>query len=201
MDFSYSSWTEHPWKNELKLQSERVVLHFGEVLDAEFSGSHNPHHMMDRALVLSAFCIRRMIERRLVTDTLISYQVKVRTFPQRVGEDFRAPLLSQSGGDFHRNYALDAPAVLDLTLKGIADEIIHSTQLAVLHPTELASSAIVLASDWGQRRRLLMFSMEEFSKVVWLVLDDHVAMRSDGWDPATGAVTTVRLGRGGSDTA
>jgi hypothetical protein len=31
--FSYGYWEEYPWKDELALQSERVVMHFYESLE------------------------------------------------------------------------------------------------------------------------------------------------------------------------
>lgn len=67
MPISYNPWPTYPWKNELALQRERVGLHFAEMLQDEFSGDHSPWDMLERALVLAGFAMRRMFEKRLVT--------------------------------------------------------------------------------------------------------------------------------------
>jgi hypothetical protein len=70
MPISYGTWQVYPWKNELATQSERVAVHYSELLDDDFEGEHSPLDMLDRAIVLSGFAIRRMFEKRLATDKL-----------------------------------------------------------------------------------------------------------------------------------
>src|SRR6202035_4095577 len=80
MPVSSSNWESYPWKNELSLQLDRVLAHCAEIVDEDFAGPYNPHHMLERALVLCAFCVRRMVEKRLVTDKFAMTKLEVRTF-------------------------------------------------------------------------------------------------------------------------
>lgn len=85
MTIVWGRWEAYPWKNELAVQSERVTIHFNEILSDSFEGQHNPFDMLDRAIVLSGFAVRRMIEKRLVTDRLAKAKIPVRTFTRSGG--------------------------------------------------------------------------------------------------------------------
>ena len=90
-------WESYPWKNELATQSERVAVHFDELLSNGFEGQHAPFDMLDLAIVLSAFAVRRLIEKRLVTDRLSKARIQVRTFARNRPGDFQAPFHFASG--------------------------------------------------------------------------------------------------------
>jgi hypothetical protein len=104
MTLSYCKWESYIWKNELATQSERVAVHFAEALSDDDSLEHNPYHMLDRAIVLSGFAIRRMVEQRLVTDRLANGEINVRIFPSRQNNDFRHPYIGCAGEGAFRNY-------------------------------------------------------------------------------------------------
>src|SRR6516162_4906328 len=70
MPIVHGPWEKYPWKNELAVQSERVAIHYAEMMSDAFDGEHCPMDMLDRAIVLAAFAMRRMFEKRLVTDKL-----------------------------------------------------------------------------------------------------------------------------------
>src|SRR5712672_3271237 len=89
MPISYGRWQSYPWKNELALQSERVAIHYAELLSEDFEGEHSPMDMLDWAIVLAAFAIRRMFEKRLVTDKLAARKSPF--------ERFRACVRTSSG--------------------------------------------------------------------------------------------------------
>jgi hypothetical protein len=98
MPISYDEWQEYPWKNDLATQSHRVTVHFNEIISDSFEGEHDPLHMLDRAIVLTAFIIRRMIERKLVTDRLAAAKISVRSFLSNGDDEFRPPFHSCMGG-------------------------------------------------------------------------------------------------------
>jgi len=75
MPICYGDWESYPWKNELALQTERVALHYAELLSDDVDGAHNPMDMLDRAIVLAAFAMRRMFEKKLVTDKLAREEI------------------------------------------------------------------------------------------------------------------------------
>lgn len=194
MPISSARWQAYPWKNELVLQAERGVAHGREVIDEDFRGSHNPLDMLDRAIVLAGFCIRRLIEKKLVTDAFAASKRAVLSFPARTGETFKPPFRSESGGNAYSNYDFDAPQIIEMAVGDLANELIHSSQLMVLDGEEFAANGFLIASDWHLTKRVLHMSFDEFTAFAASVLDDRVYFKSDQWDPETGMIRHQRLG-------
>ena len=192
MPISYDQWESYPWKNELALQLERAVIHFNEVLSDEFAGKHRPFHMMDRAIVLAGFSIRRMIEKRLLTDKLSEITLEVNCFPVNKSNDFRKPYHGHTGGHTFRNYDLENMERIDLKIEDLANEIIHASQIMVLYDEDSLSDGLLLVSDWHLRKRILYLTIDEFSSFGHLVLDDIISFKSEIWDDETGEVHSTR---------
>jgi hypothetical protein len=192
MTISYCKWESYIWKNELATQSDRVALHFAEALSDDDSLKHNPYHMLDRAIVLSGFAIRRMVEKRLVTDRLANEEISVRIFPSRQNGDFRHPYIGYAGESAFRNYDFEQLRFQGLKIGDVANEIIHASQIMVSHREEKVQDGLLIASDCRLKDRLLHFTIEEFSSLVRRALDDFVRFESEQWDPETGKVSATR---------
>jgi hypothetical protein len=192
MPISYGRWQGYSWKNELAVQCERVAMHYAEMMSDDFNGEHSPMDMLDRAIVLAALAMRRMFEKRLVTDKLASEKIPVRTFQRVRSEEFRQPYIGYSGGDAFQNYSFAQTSTERLSISDIANEIIHSAQMMFVHGEEAIPTGLLIASDWHQRHRLLHFTIEDFSAIVKSVLQDRVTVTSDRWDWQTGKVDASR---------
>jgi hypothetical protein len=188
---AYTDWQSYTWKNELKLHAERVLIALSEVIDPNFEGDHNPHHMLERALALSAFCIRRMHEKHVVTDAFRAEKIAVRSF-SAVKEGFRQPFRRSGGGRAFSNYDLTMPVMVQLGRNDVANQIIHSSQLMVCFDEESIEDGILVASDWDMKIRLLHLSASEWTAFYTAVLDNYVRAESDFWDHQTGKVTSTR---------
>jgi hypothetical protein len=162
MGISYNPWQSYPWKNELAEQSERVAVHYAEMVSDDFKGQHSPMDMLDRALVLSGFAIRRMVERRLVTDKLRDDEFVVRTFPSKASGEFQPPFVYSSGFSFD-NYNFANAETQRLKLGYLANEIIHISQLMFAHSEDKIPDGLLIASDWRMKDRLLHLTIEEFT--------------------------------------
>jgi hypothetical protein len=185
-------WQSYPWKNELALQTERVAIHYAEMLSDDFDGKHSPKDMLDRAVVLAAFAMRRMFEKRLVTDKLASTKISIRTFHSLRSKEFRQPYIGYSGGQAFRNYSFEKASTKRLKINDVANEIIHSSQMMFIRDEETIPAGLLIASDWNLKDRVLHFTIEEFSAIVKRVLDDWVTVESDRWDWQTGKVYATR---------
>jgi len=183
-------WESYPWKNELAEQLRRLERHFAEALDDEYDGEHSPPHMLERAVVLAAFAIRRMVEKRLLTDRLTAATVRIRCYPATDG--LRRPFHGSSGGHIFESYDFEAPGGVGLQIVQIANEIIHSSQMLVLNGAGVLEDGLLIASDYGLKSRLLHITMKEFRDYAELVLNDHVRLSADGWDHETGKVSASR---------
>lgn len=192
MPISWSWWVAHPWKNELELQTKRVTTHFEEVLCSDFVGEHNPHAMLERAIVLAAFSIRRLIEKKLVTDKFSAQTISIRAYPA-VKENFRRPYYGATGGLTFRNYDFAKAQFLLKKPSDIANEIIHSSQIMVVKGENLVSNGLLIASDKNLHTRIIHITLEEFVLYTQSVLNDRVEFGSDEWDFCTGQVNAKRL--------
>jgi len=192
MTIAFADWQDYTWKNELLQHAGRVSVHLSEVIAPEYEDAHNPHHMLERALTLAAFCIRRMHEKRLVTDTFREEKVQVRTFAAKRGPDFRRPYMSSSGSDVFRNYDLEKPIMVDLGREDVANQIIHSSQLMVCYDQPDLEDGLMIASDRGLKVRLLHLTNAEWVGFYQAVLDNYVISMTDAWDPETRRVTYTR---------
>lgn len=192
MPIYFTEWQGYPWKNEIATQLERVEIHFHEIISDDFSGEHSPFDMLDRAIVLCAFSIRRMIEKKLVTDRLASFTISVNNFSAKDGSSFRRPYHSRSGGHVHESYDFGDIKVMKMTAEDLANEIIHSAQIMISHNEPGLRDGILLASDRHSDKRVLNLTIEEFREFAQMILDDNVVSSSDGWDPETGKVSAER---------
>jgi hypothetical protein len=192
MAISYSDWQAYPWKNELDTQTKRVATHYAELLGKDFEGAHIPMHMLERAIVLAAFSIRRMFEKRLVTDKLREEEITVRMFESNTSGDFRPPYKGRSGGEAFRSYNFKTAGTKRLTINDLANEIIHSSQFMFVSDEATIPNGLLIASDRHLKARLLHLSIDEFNSVAQRVLDDRVRIASDSWDPTTGAISATR---------
>lgn len=174
------------------MQAGRVLGHIAEALDDDFEADHSPMDMLERSLSLAAFCMRRMIEKRLVTDVLAARLITVLSFSAREAE-FRPPFHGASGGRAYSNYRFRDPKVLTLQVKNLVDEIIHSSQLMIIGGDDEVTDGLLIASDWHLKRRLLHLTSHCFDRLVQAFLDDHVFSSTDSWDPDTGKVVSRRV--------
>lgn len=188
---AYADWQSYTWKNELKLHAERVLIAMSEIIDPDYGGDHNPHHMFGRALALSAFCVRRMHEKHLVTNAFSAEKINVRSFSANK-VDFRPPFRNSSGGRAFANYDMTNAVWVQLGRNDVANQIIHSSQLMVAVEEENIEDGILVASDRGLKVRLLHLTARDWTSFYTAVLDNNVRMQSDSWDPETGQVTSIR---------
>jgi len=191
MTISYSDWQSYAWKNELRVQLDRVLVHCGEIINNKVAGDHNPLDMLERALALAAFSIRRLIEKRLVTDLFASRKLRVRTFSVVGNNLFRTPFLRESGGDLYNNYQLKEPAFVEMKPKWIGDEIIHSSQLMTIYGDAGIADGLLIASDHRMKKRILHFPLAEFADFANAALSDLVGIATDQRID-DGTVTAIR---------
>lgn len=134
-----------------------------------------------------------MIEKKLVTDKFAKTEFEVRTFGAVA--DFRMPFHHSAGGagrGFFRNYETLMPEMVSLKPKGLADEIIHSSQLMSIYGEPTIPDGLLIASDWHPKNRIIHLTLTEFSASAQSVLDDQVRSTTDRWDPDTGKVFSTR---------
>jgi len=193
MTIIWGRWQAYPWKNELAVRSERVTIHFNEILSDSFEGRHDPFDMLERTIVLSGFAVRRMIEKRLVTDRLAKAKIPVRTFTRGGADEFRAPFHGDTGVyPLRGNYNLEKDSAVHVSFIELANEIIHASQIMVVHGEPNLSDGLLIASDWHLKNRILHLTIDAFQSFVRTVLDDRIRATSDSIDFETGKAHAKR---------
>lgn len=189
---SYSDWAGYAWKNELNEQRDRVLTHFGEIVRDELT-DHNPHHMLERAFSITSFCMRRLIECRLVTDVFRETALSVFKIPRRADPKGRDPFLRSTGGNFFDNFDMKQRVQEPSTPKFIADKFLHARFIAVLSGSCYLADGLLVASDHQSRHSLFHMTLEEFDEIARAFLDDRISMEKDWIDIETGKVHAERL--------
>lgn len=192
MEIISGRWPIYTWKNELKYHSEHAIQHFHEIIDDEYSGTSNPFDMFERAFVLTGFIIRRMIEKKLVTDKTASKTLKFKTFVIAELESYEKPWVSDSGPKGFGKINFDNPEITEMNLKTFGHEVVHCSQLSFLNKHESIEASILVSSENFAERRLMQMTIDEYKHLVQLVLNDRIEMQGDGYHPETGEVFTVR---------
>lgn len=153
---SYANWAGYAWKNELNEQRDRVLQHLGEIID-DAETEHNPHHMLERAFSLAAFCMRRLLECRLVTDRFRDNDLSISEIYRNSGErpKNRDPFFCHTGGNFFDNFEMKNRVEVKKKPKLIADKFLHIRFIAVLK--KVCISQMVLSWPLIIRRSILCF--------------------------------------------
>lgn len=198
MGIAVGHWEAGPWKRSLR-EHWRVAQVVAEFLahdheDGTFPYDGNPFSVFEQSYVLAGFCMRRLAEKRLLTDRLNEKLISFRCFPA-VSEDFRPPLPGKTSNMFYQSYRFDAPETVSLTIREFGNEVVHSSHVGVVTEPELLPVGIVVASDLRLSKRLLHLTFAEWADLCGSVLADHVALSSDEWDPETGETKALRLSR------
>ena len=189
---SSSDWQSYTWKNELAEQKRRILLHLAEAI-GDKETEHNPHHMLERAIVVAAVCMRRLIECRLVTDRFRDSQLVVHSIPVKADGEWREPFVSQMAHEIFNNYDLRARHPERRTPRVISDKMLHARVIGVLCGSAYLPDGLLIASDTQRKTELSHFTQEEIGAVFDAFLDDRVMVAMDGFlDGGTDKVVASR---------
>ena len=196
MGIASGDWNPEIWKLTLAHHGRiaHVCVEFAICRhdEATFPYDGDPFSTFEISFVLAAFCIRRLSEKRLLTDALNEKKWSITSYPAT--EMVRKPFASRSSNDFYRGYEFVKRGTHTLTLKELGHEVIHSSNLGIVTEADSLPTGIVVASDNRLTKRLPHIGLEQWAEICRAVLDDRVHYSSDGWNPETGAVTATRDG-------
>lgn len=182
---SSSEWQAYTWKNELEVQKQRIAVCLNDVL-TEAETTHNPFHMLERAIGIAAVCMRRLIECRLVTDQFRDSQLKVHEVSVKAGAGWREPFVSQTSGHIFYNYDLTSRSSKLLKPKVISDRLLHARIISVLSASQYLPDGLLIASDTQRKTHLFHFQPSEISSILDSFLNDEVMTKTDGYSDSAG---------------
>ncbi|NIP76725.1 MAG: hypothetical protein GTN90_12415, partial [Xanthomonadales bacterium] len=155
---------------------------------------HNPHHMLERAFSLAAFCMRRLLERNLVTDRFRNTQLEMFEIQRTPGAwpDQRDPFICSTGGEIYSNFDMKKRTLTKWKPKMVADKFVHARYIAVHSGSIYLPDGLLVASDYQSKNSLFHMTAEEYDKLVRSFLDDRVRLESDWIDIETGKIHAKR---------
>jgi hypothetical protein len=74
----------------------------------------------------------------------------------------------------------------------LANEIIHTSQIMVVHDELEIGDGLLIASDWNLKNRILHLTIDEFQSFVRTVLEDRIRVTVDSRDFETGKARAER---------
>lgn len=179
---TYSDWAGYAWKNELYEQKTRVLKYFPEVVGDKVE-DHNPNHMLERAFSLAAFCMRRLIECRLVTDRFVNSDLPIHEISRSSQGENSEILLRSTGGDFFSRYDMTCRSEKLCNPKHVSNKFLHARFIAVVSYSPHLPNGLIVASDHQSKHSLFHLTPEEFDSLVHAFLDDEVVSERDWINP------------------
>lgn len=187
-----SNWEAYTWKNELLKQRELVSKCLMEIL-SEAETEHNPLHTIELAIGVTALCMRRLIECRLVTDQFQNSKLKIYCVPRNSNHEWREPFICNTAGNIFRNYDLSRRVTDKQSPKWISDKLLHARVIAVNVGSSYLPDGLLVASDKQRKNNLFHFSPAEFSELLNNFLDDKVLSTTDGFEKIDGKIQTKKV--------
>lgn len=188
---AFAEWADYAWKNELLEQKRRVLVHLEEIFEGAET-PHSPQHMLERSVSVAAFCMRRLLECRLVTDAFANSNLSIFEIPHRKQPGAVEPFRSQTGGRIHQNYDMTTRDEVSLQPNKVVNRMLHARILATLSGSAYLPNGLLIASDLQLSRSLFHLTPAEFGSLCDSFLNDRVTVFSDQRDPKTGKAISER---------
>ena len=188
---NFEKWVGYTWKNELLTQKSRVTFHLEEIFD-EAELEYNPLHMLERAFCISAFCMRRMIECRLVTDQFSNSLLPIYEIPRQANTEYREHFKSFTGGNFFEKYNFKRRDRVIRSPKYLSNRFLHASVLATISKSDYLPNGLLIASDFQASKCVFHMSIDEFNSIAEAFLADTVFDSVDGIDSETGETYAKR---------
>ena len=171
------------WRRELKLLLGEIDV-WGKEL-AMNDDSDEAAFRLERCLFLSAFATRKLIESEKVPDSVASRSLRCETFPAIEKVSRRLSVYS-----FDNLYDFHSPKEVQLPLRQVCNELIHSRLLANCVGDHGELAGFLVASDRNVDERMIMIPIEEWCSAITLVSEKSITAIHKSYDPRSGKVVT-----------
>lgn len=134
------------WKTELFSQADKI-----EALQRCPRWTEKHAVLLEREIMIAAFCIRSLIERQKIADSLSRKAIDVTAFPIRQG--MHANRINRF--DIDELYHMESPEKRQIQLDFLTNQIIHSyTIFPIKDYDEKKFSRLYVCSDYEKNKRL-----------------------------------------------
>jgi hypothetical protein len=178
-----------PWKKEI----ERHLTSLRKWSSKPTSARAEFH--IQRAVFLSAFILRKLMENRKVTDALRDQSVGCEAFPSLRPVSDRLSTFSGLG-DVGEDYDMEHPIKLTLSCFDLMSEIMHSYVFKIVMDDQDDRMVAFLINSYNKRdNRLLGIDLQRFERILADAIKDRVGSVTVGYHPVSGKVIAEVRGR------
>ena len=175
----------HLWKRELKNDREIIARWSGKPPSAKRD------FLIEKKLVFSAFCIRKLMDDYKLTDSIKSHAIPCLMFPARDGA--RVDMMNSHKIDEH--YCLSDSECSTIHIRKLSNQIIHNMILVFVQAeNDNSISQFLVVSDKERDKCLIGVDLDAYLSVMELVGNNDPTWRCmkrnpqspTGWDIRTG---------------
>jgi hypothetical protein len=171
-----------PWKQEI----ERLLKSLRKW--SSKPNSERAEFYIQRAVFLSAFIVRKLMENRKVTDALRDQSIRCKAYPSFQPVSDRVSTFSGLA-DVSDDYDLTKPEDVTLSCFDLMSEIMHSYVFRIVIDDQTNSMLSFLANSYNRRdNRLLEIDLQRFENILIDAIQDRVGSMSISVNPASGKI-------------
>ena len=150
-------------------------------------------YRLEKALLLSAFTVRLLLDANKLSDSFDSRNLKVDYYSAKRGAQKNISLLDKRFID-ERYFDLTESTSSSISIKQLTNQLIHSAVVLMFSYDDTNRViGFFVVSDKDYEKRLCYCSLKEWINVVEAAADDDVAYALMHKDPKTGKCITVKL--------
>ena len=150
-------------------------------------------YRLEKALLLSAFTVRLLLDANKLSDSFDSRNLKVDYYSAKRGVQENISPLDKRFID-ERYFDLTESTSSSISIKQLTNQLIHSAVVLMFSYDDTNRViGFFVVSDKDYEKRLCYCSLKEWINVVKAVADDDIAYALMHKDPKTGKCITVKL--------
>ncbi len=178
-----------PWKKEIdRLLKSLMKWSFKPT-------SERSEFYIQRAVFLTAFILRKLMENRKVTDAVRDQSMRCKAYSPFRSVSDRVSTFSGLA-DVADNYDLTKPEDVTLSCFDLMSEIMHSYVFRIVIDEETNSMVSFLVNSYNSRdNRLLEIDLQRFERVLVDAIQDSVESMSVTVHPKSGRIVAEVRGR------
>ena len=178
-----------PWKKEM----ERLLKSLKKW--SSKPTSERAEFYIQRAVFLSAFILRKLMENRKVTDAVRDQSIRCKAYSAFRSVSDRVSTFSGLA-DVSDDYDLANPEDITLSCFDLMSEIMHSYVFRIVIDEETNSMVSFLVNSYNRRdSRLLEIDLQRFESVLTDAILDSVESMSISVHPTSGKIVAEVRGR------
>jgi hypothetical protein len=135
--------------------------------------------LLEREIMLAMFCVRCLIERSKLSDSLVRKTVEVTAHPKKVEQ----PVTVLNRGDIDELYDLSVAETKSVTLLYLCNQIVHSYIIFPMRDGTRDFTHIIVCSDYERNRFLYTVPLTTMVTLIREVASDYPAHMELEYDP------------------